>query len=293
MSFNNEIAILTRGAAGDVGRISEHRARVARIAEHGGTVPTAYREAGQRFDAWIEASTASPMTALTNAYADGADEDTLATLRAAALLAETATAPQLATVRNSVAPAAYAALRAAYAPQAVKNYSKLAEQYNSTAAEFVRLAQIIDPETDAKNLVSADEETRRAWLEQELIAGKLDALTSILADAAILAGTNVNSEPAMIGLLADPRTAHRRRVWEAWTSNGRCGKWSALIALDVHLRAANLDEHRPYREPRPLETQHIRGNVGVRSVTIDPEDDDPTANVQLRDGEAFVTVLGI
>ena len=291
MSFNTEMAILTRGAAGDVGRIHEHRDRVGRIAENGGTVPTAYRTAEQRFDAWIEASNASPMTALVAAYADGADEDTLATLRAAALLAETATAPQLATVRNSVAPSAYAALRAAYAPAAVKNYSKIAEQYDSAAAEFVRLAEVIDPETDAKSLVSADEDTRRAWLEAEMVAGKLDNLAPILGDAAILAGTNVNSEPAMIGLLTDPRTAHRRRVWEAWTSNGRCGKWSALIALDVDLRAANLDEHTPYREPRPLEVQHIRGNVGVRSVTIDPEDDDPTSAIQLRDGEAFVSVI--
>ena len=291
MSFNTELAILTRGAAGDVGRISEHRTRVARIAEHGGTVPAAYRKAENRWDAWLEASNASPMTALTNAYADGADGEALATLRAAALLAETATAPQLAAVRNSVAPAAYSALRAAYAPQAVKNYAKLAEQYNSAAAEFVRLADIIDPETDAKNLVSADEDTRRAWLEQELIAGKLDALAPILADAALLAGTNTNGKPAMIGLLTDPKSAHRRRVWEAWNSNGRCGKWSALIALSVDLRAANLDEHTPYREPRPLETQHIRGAIGVRSVTIDPEDDDPTANVQLRDGETFVSVI--
>ena len=289
--MNTEIAILTRGAAGDVGRISEHRARVARIAEHGGTVPTAYRKAENRWDAWIEASNDQPLTALAAAYADGADEDTLATLRAAALITEAATAPQLATVRNSVAPAAYAALRAAYAPQAVKNYTKIAEQYDSAAAEFTRLADIIDPETDAKNLVSADENTRRAWLEAELIAGKLDALTTILADAAILAGTNVNSEPAMIGLLTDPRTAHRRRVWEAWNSNGRCGKWSALLALNVDLRAADLDEHTPYREPRPLEVQHIRGNIGVRSVTIDPEDDDPTSTVQLRDGEALVNLL--
>ena len=291
MSFNTEMAILTRGAAGDVGRISEHRARVGRISEYGGTIPTAYRKAEQRFDAWIEASTASPMAALVAAYADGADEDTLATLRAAALITETATAPQLAAVRNSVAPSAYAALRAAYAPTAVKNYSKLSEQYDAAVAEFVRLADIIDPETDAKNLVSADEETRRAWLALELIAGKLDTLAPILADAAILAGTNVNSEPAMIGLLTDPKSAHRRRVYEAWNSNGRCGKWSALIALDVDLRAANLDEHRPYREPRPLEVQHIRGAIGVRSVTIDPEDDDPTSTVQLRDGEALVSVI--
>ena len=291
MSFNTELAILTRGAAGDVGRISEHRTRVALVAEHGGGVPTAYRKAENRWDAWLEASTASPMAALTAAYADGADEDTLATLRAAALLAETATAPQLATVRNSVAPAAYAALRAAYAPQAVKNFAKLAAHYNSTAAEFVRLADVIDPETDAKNLVSADEDTRRAWLEQELIAGKLDTLAPILADAALLAGTNTNGKPALIGLLTDPKSAHRRRVYEAWDSNGRCGRWSALVALNVDLRAADLDEHTPYREPRPLEVQHIRGNIGVRSVTIDPEDDDPTSTVQLRDGEALVSLI--
>ena len=291
MSFNTELAILTRGAAGDVGRISDHRARVARIAEHGGTIPSAYRKAENRWDAWIEASNDQPLTALAAAYADGADEDTLATLRASALITETATAPQLATVRNSVAPAAYSALRAAYAPQAVKNFAKLAEQYNSAAAEFVRLADIIDPETDAKNLVSADEDTRRAWLEQELIAGKLDSLAPILADAATLAGTNTNGKPALIGLLTDPKSAHRRRVYEAWNSNGRCGKWSALIALDVDLRAADLDEHTPYREPRPLEVQHIRGTIGVRSVTIDPEDDDPTSTVQLRDGETFVSVI--
>ncbi|WP_420111627.1 hypothetical protein [Pseudactinotalea sp.] len=265
---------------------------MARIAEHGGTIPAAYRKAEQRWDAWIEASNASPMTALTNAYADGADEDTLATLRAAALITEAATAPQLATVRNSVAPAAYSALRAAYSPQAGKNYAKLAEQYNTAAAEFVRLAQIIDPESDAKNLVSADEDTRRAWLEAELIAGKLDTLAPILADAALLAGANVKGEPALIGLLTDPKSAHRRRVYEAWNANdNRCNKWSALIALDVDLRAADLGEHCPYREPRPLEVQHIRGNIGVRSVTVDPEDDEPTSTVQLRDGEALVSLI--
>ena len=282
MSFNID-AIITA--------IGTHRERVAVIAEHGGTVPAAYRKAEQRWEAWQELSNDQPLAALTDAYADGADETTLATLRAAALISEVATPVQLATVRNAPAPAAHAALRAAYAPQATKNYARVAEQYTATAQEFTRLASIIDPETDARHLVSADEDTRRAWLEAELIAGKLDTLATVLADAALLAGTNVKSDAAMIGLLTDPRTAHRRRVWEAWNSNGRCGKWSALIALDVDLRAADLAEHRPYREPRPLEVQHIRGNIGVRSVTIDPEDDDPTSTVQLRDGEALVSLI--
>lgn len=271
--------------------IGNHRERVALIARHGGTVPAAYSKAEKRWEAWNEMSTASPMTALTDAYADGADETTLATLRAAALIAEVANPVQLATIRNSVTPAVHAALRAAYAPQAVKNYSKLAEQYDSAAAEFTRLADVIDPETDARKLVSADENTRRAWLEAELIAGKLDTLATVLADAAQLAGTNVKGDPAMIGLLTDPKSAHRRRVYEAWNSNGRCGRWSALVALDVDLRAADLDEHRPYREPRPIENRHVRGNTGFYTVEIDPEDDG--ADDQLADGEEFVSIPAV
>lgn len=282
MAINTDITLTAIGT---------HRERVALIAEHGGTVPAAYRKAEQRWDAWTEASNDQPLTALTDAYADGADETTLATLRAAALIAEVATPVQLAAVRNSVAPAAHAALRAAYAPQAVKNYSKLAEQYDSAAAEFTRLAQIIDPETDAKNLVAADEDTRRAWLEAELIAGKLNTLATVLADAALLAGTDTKSEPAMIGLLTDPKSAHRRRVYEAWNTNGRCGKWSALIALDVDLRAADLDEHRPYREPRPIENRHVRGNHGFYTIQVDPEDDG--ADDQLTDGEEYVNIPAV
>ena len=282
MSFNTD-AIITA--------IGNHRDRVALIAEHGGTVPAAYRKAEQRWDAWTEASNDQPMTALTDAYADGAAEDTLATLRAAALIAEVATPIQLAAVRNAPAPAAHAALRAAYAPQATKNYARVAEQYTAAAQEFTRLAQIIDPETDARHLVSADEDTRRAWLEAELIAGKLDTLATVLADAALLAGTSVKSDAAMIGLLTDPKSAHRRRVYEAWNSNGRCGRWSALVALDVDLRAADLDEHRPYREPRPIENRHVRGNHGFYTIEIDPEDDG--ADDQLADGEEYVNIPAV
>ena len=282
MSFNID-AIITA--------IGNHRDRVALVAEHGGTVPAAYSKAEKRWDAWNEASNDQPMTALTDAYADGADETTLATLRAAALIAEVATPVQLAAVRNAPAPAAHAALRAAYAPQATKNYARVAEQYTAAAQEFTRLAQIIDPETDARHLVSADEDTRRAWLEAELIAGKLDTLATVLADAALLAGTSVKSEAAMIGLLTDPKSAHRRRVYEAWNGSGRCGRWSALIALDVDLRAADLDEHRPYREPRPIEKRHVRGNHGFYTIEIDPEDDG--ADDQLADGEEYVTIPAV
>ena len=74
MSFNTDSVITA---------IGNHRDRVALIADHGGTVPAAYRKAEQRWDAWNEASSDQPMTALTDAYADGADESTLATLRAA------------------------------------------------------------------------------------------------------------------------------------------------------------------------------------------------------------------
>jgi len=47
-----------------------------------------------------------------------------------------------------------------------------------------------------------------------------------------------------------------------------------LLALGVTLRAATLDAFEPYRSPRPLEVRQVRSGMGVRQVTIDPEDQD-------------------
>ena len=93
----------------------------------------------------------------------------------------------------------------------------------------------------------------------------------------------------MLALIADPRDAHRRRVWEAFrVTGGRTGRWGALVKLGVTLRAwpaDELDAFEPYREPKRLETKMfpVAGEPfgTYQRVVIDPEDaDEPQPEVE-------------
>jgi len=288
---SNEIAILHRGTIGDAKAIGAHAKRVQHVAQFGGTTPKAYTEALAKWHAWSAEQT-SPLEALADAYRDGADETTLATLRAAALLAEITTPEAEGRVHRSVAPVARQQLHDAYHTVASRNYNKIRDQFNATANDFIAHTAIVDPESDAKTLVSASDEVRTAWLNAEVLAGKLDALTDALADAAILAGTKINNQPDKFGLVVNAEGVHRREAWTAWnTSNNRCGRWSALHQLGCELRAAELGEHKPYREAHPLEKRHVRGRFGVRTVTIDPESGDADEQVQLNADEKLITLI--
>ena len=45
----------------------------------------------------------------------------------------------------------------------------------------------------------------------------------------------------LLTLCVDPRGLHRRRVWECWEqTDGRTGRWGALLSLGVTLRAADI-----------------------------------------------------
>jgi hypothetical protein len=75
----------------------------------------------------------------------------------------------------------------------------------------------------------------------------------------------------------DPRDLHRRRAWEAWQGGKgrRCGRWSALVALGVRIRAAELDRFAPYRAPAPKEYRIRPGSEtthGHQMCWFDPED---------------------
>ena len=52
---------------------------------------------------------------------------------------------------------------------------------------------------------------------------------------------------------------------------GRAGRWAALIAIGATVRAADLSEVEPYREPRPMEKKQVRVGHGVRFVDFDRE----------------------
>lgn len=270
--------MMNRGPAGSVTAINNHRAQAARIAEHGGKIPAKYTAACNRWDEWSELRTADPHAALVDAYTAGATIADLTDLRTAAMVAEALTPPQAAAVANAPAPAAYAALVAAYAPVAEANYLAIAKEFTDTATEFHRLADKINANADAAQMIRANDEDRAAWLQVEILAHQLDTLQSILADAASLAGKNTNSNGALIGLTVDADGLHVRRVWEAWaTTEGRTGKWGALATLGATIGAADLDRITVFREPLEYEIRQEHSGIGVRQYRHDPEDDLVTA----------------
>ena len=80
----------------------------------------------------------------------------------------------------------------------------------------------------------------------------------------------------LLPLVIDPAGLHRRRVWEAWKSEGRTGRWGALLGVGARIRAADLGNIEPYRTPKPFVRKVFpTGERGIGRVQIeDPEDDD-------------------
>ena len=125
-------------------------------------------------------------------------------------------------------------------------------------------------------MVNATDEARSAWSEAEALAAQLDAALPLLVVAAQLAGVRC-TDTAVLPLACDPANLHRRRVWEAWTTEaGRTRRWGALHKLGCSLRACPADEHQPYRMPETLEYRQTpitgapAGNY--RTTVHDPED---------------------
>src|SRR5262249_22528557 len=84
-------------------------------------------------------------------------------------------------------------------------------------------------------------------------------------------------DAVLIALSVNVTDQHRRRVWEAWESTGGCGRWSALHAAGLAIRALpadQLDAFEPYRSPKPLQEQLVPiSPMGTyENVVVDPED---------------------
>jgi hypothetical protein len=253
-------------------RIGAYLTSVQAVIDAGGTVTQEYTDAVARWRAWNTPAGESASDRLAAAYRDGADLATLNTLRQEAIIAQSSTTVDLATVNNSVAPIAREHIMTAYKATAAANYETLRDKFNDAADRFHSKADVIDP--DPGTLVSAPARTRTAWLEADLIARELDALAAPLADAATLAGHAVKTPADHAGLTMNAGDLHRRRVWEALNATGRCGKWSALVNLGATLNAPDLDSLTPYREARPIETVYEHTGFGMRPIELDPEDDD-------------------
>ena len=158
---------------------------------------------------------------------DGADEPTLAALRAQALAEVTALPPAEAQVTSSVRATVVARLRDIYSPHAQDNYHLLADGFTKTAAKLAAAMRIIDPDTQADEVINADTKIRTAWTEAQQHAAQLTATLPALRAAASLAGITANTDEVLIPLTADVTGLHRHSSDSAPPSKPRTSTTSS------------------------------------------------------------------
>ena len=248
---------------------SEHTRRVQALERAGIAAPDEWTAARQRLDAFMSLKYPARQR-LIEAIIDPDGED-IDMLRAAAY-SEMNIVPA---VNHHVRAAVLEALVQVYNPVSRVNFKRVADQFDSAAAQFAKAADIINPETPAESVVNETQARRSAWSAAPLHSSKLDALMQPLICAAELCGKTIGRDERMqLPLVVDDRSVHRRKLWEAWDSKDgqRCGHWSALLAVGAVIRAVDLGDLRAYRRPKALERRtELRGGLSIVTVT-DPED---------------------
>jgi hypothetical protein len=203
-------------------------------------------------------------------------------------LAETAATvfpPVSAQVEAHVAGMVEAELRRLYGGHAKDNYGKAKARFDAVAADFVAAAQTVDIEAPAADVVGWDDAQRAAWTAAATLATQIDAELPILTTAASLAGVkDVDTDPVVLALCIDTSGAaadRRRPLWAAWddATGRRCGRWSALHAAGLTIRACDLGAFAAYRRPEPIQRLMVPARnapVGVyEERTWDPETQPP------------------
>lgn len=146
-------------------------------------------------------------------------------------------------VINHGALVALTTARNEYATVAAANYKVVAAQYNAVATEFTDAAALVDFDALAELYVGAEPDKANAYLNASKFAERLDAAVSLLADAAALAGhEGTNTDGGKLALATDPSVKTTGNLWTAWAqSEGKIGKWGALLEAGATLHAAPLD----------------------------------------------------
>ena len=260
--------------------LPEHTRLVDTVTAAGIAPPDTWTQLRQRLSEFTKMSAATPLLErLVDALLDEPDAD-LPALRAATLAEQLDQVKIFAPVRHSV----LARLRAIYAKAALGNYAKLVELFDAQADRFVATTRLVDVETPAVGVVDQSDRCRKAWLDAERESLRISALIAPLHAAAQLTGRVLESagrdlggrNAVLIPLCVNVSDLHRRRLWEAAASEGRCGRWSALVALGARIRgypAAELDTFEPYRPAKPMEQRFEPVAVGISTrYLVDPED---------------------
>jgi hypothetical protein len=211
-------------------------------------------------------------------------------LRAAALAEEVARTGDDGAINQRLQEAVLERLVDVYAPHATRCYKAAASAFDDAAGWFTDAARTVDVEAGAESLLTATPTQLQAWHEAPTRAADLEARLHVLLAAAALAGarpdvayttdaTDTATAEVQIALCTNVKGQHRRRVWEAWaTRKGRCGRWSALRALNVEIRAARDPAGvAPYKRPEKLVA--VAG-PGGRIEQWDPHSGDVPAGFQ-------------
>ncbi len=249
-----------------------HLSAVESLSSAGISPPPEWAALRDRYAAFIEMGNhAVDRLAAEVAKPSGAD---LTLLRNAAMAEELGTAEADASINSRVQAAVLGQLEALYSPVAQRNYRTAAERYNHSAKRFTDAAKTVDVEAAGETLVTATTAQREAWLSGPALAGDLEEALRPLLAAASLAGapadvayisgaTDVGTTEYQLALALDPGKAHRRKTWVSWSkTDGRTGKWGALHALGVKLRASDDPRVTPYKRPeQPVAVARPSGQV--------------------------------
>ena len=260
-------------------RIDQYLRDVDTIVGQGGAVSDAF---GKIRAGWTAATTDSTAGELERKILEAIATGDALVVEQAMTVAAAATITR-SKIRERVARGVVPALRTAYAESASGNYSTIAKRFDAAAARFVACASATDVTAPAERIVALDAKSRETWMDAETAAAELDAVLAALVNAANLAGIATTDRSggfltgSLIALATDPGASHRRRVFEAWASKGRCGRWAALLSAGATLKAATLAGFEPCADPAPITIRQVPTNLGagvhgVRQVPVDPED---------------------
>jgi len=203
-------------------------------------------------------------------------------------------------------------LRALYQPVALSHYRALSKRFNEAAQAFMRAADVIDPGTDAAQVVNAGDRALRAWRDAAAYAKQLDDLIPALTASAELvrpvtapSGLGVSRDTFVLPLAADVDDIHSRVAWCAWLDwpepkpvntvlsiesmtapptdqpvGTRCGRWTRLWRIDADIRAhPNPAELVLHGQPQPVGVKEtmLPGHRRPVLAKYDPEGELPTA----------------
>ncbi|PPJ03334.1 hypothetical protein C5E51_28090 [Nocardia nova] len=260
----------------------EHLDAVAIVRAQGGTVSKKWTEIDSRYEAF-QYRQSSPIDDLYDAIVSGADEatlnrkysdvvaDTVASVDGTAkYVSGTAESVIKGEVRRRIA----VALIKEYATTAEANIQTIADQFDTAYARFLELASAIDPETPPERLVGQPMEVQTAWLESAEVSARLETLLRALKAAVGLAGVHNLNNDAEVSLVAptDAVGMHKRAVWDAWNTDGRCGRWSALAAADIEVRAIrSAGEFKRLAKPQITFVTEATPTGGMRQWAADAE----------------------